>query len=103
MTDPEYLTVVQAAKLAPGRPSANAIWRWAAHGIKTPTGRVYLRHLRMGGKLLTTSEWIIDFGLAMAEAYKVTEPPPVVRMPCRVSSARRAKQIAEARAELARA
>jgi len=30
----EHITLAQAAKLAPGRPSSNCVWRWCCHGVK---------------------------------------------------------------------
>ena len=64
-----YVTLAEAAKLAPGRPSANAVWRWARKGVKSRAGgRVYLRHIRAGGRVLTTAAWIEQFAHALAEA-----------------------------------
>jgi len=30
----EHITLAQAAKLAPGRPSSNCVWRWCREGVK---------------------------------------------------------------------
>ena len=30
----DYMTLTQAAKLAPGRPSVNCIWRWCRKGAQ---------------------------------------------------------------------
>ncbi len=63
----EYVTLAQAAKLSPGRPSANAVWRWARKGIRSRSGdRVRLEHVRMGGKIFTTREWLKQFGQRLA-------------------------------------
>ncbi len=65
----EYITLSQAAKLAPGRPSSNCIWRWCREGVKAASGqRVRLKHMRYGSRIYTTREWLHDFGLALAEA-----------------------------------
>jgi len=65
----EHLTLAQAAKLAPGRPSANCVWRWCREGVKAASGqRVRLKHVRFGSRIYTTRRWLHDFGLALAEA-----------------------------------
>ena len=64
-----YLTLSEAAKLAPGRPSANAVWRWARRGVRSRAGhRVYLHHIRAGGRVLTRRDWVEDFMTELAEA-----------------------------------
>lgn len=64
-----YLTLTEAAKLAPGRPTANAIWRWCRRGVKSRGGeRVRLEHIRAGGQIFTTSAWLEQFGRTLAEA-----------------------------------
>lgn len=65
----KWITLSQAAKEAPGRPSSNAVWRWCRRGVISRNGeRVYLRHIRVGGKVLTRSEWVAEFGEKLAEA-----------------------------------
>ena len=65
----EHITLTQAAKLAPGRPSSNCVWRWCREGVKAATGtRVRLKHVRFGSRIYTTRQWLNDFGLALAEA-----------------------------------
>ncbi|MFA9476958.1 DUF1580 domain-containing protein [Phycisphaerales bacterium AB-hyl4] len=65
----KYITLAEAAKLAPGRPSANAVWRWARKGVKSRCGhRVHLQHVRAGGRVLTTAEWVEQFARDLAEA-----------------------------------
>lgn len=65
----EYITLTQAAKLAPGRPSINCLWRWCRKGVLARNGeQVRLQHVRIGGKLFTTTEWLSQFGQALAEA-----------------------------------
>lgn len=44
----EHITLSQAAKLAPGRPSLNCVWRWCREGVKAAYGtRVRLKHVRI--------------------------------------------------------
>lgn len=65
----EYITLTQAAKIAPGRPSTNCIWRWCRRGVLSRGDeRVRLRHIRMGGMIYTTSAWLEEFGRKLAEA-----------------------------------
>jgi len=65
----EHLTLTEASKIAPGRPSTNCIWRWCRRGVLSRTGeRVYLRHVRVGGKIFTTACWMDEFGSRLAEA-----------------------------------
>ena len=63
------LSLSQAAKVVPGRPSSNCLWRWCRRGVLSRSGeRVYLRHVRVGGKVFTGKQWLDDFGQALAEA-----------------------------------
>lgn len=65
----EHITLSQAARLAPGRPSSNCVWRWCREGVKAASGtRVRLKHVRFGSRIYTTRQWLNDFGLALAEA-----------------------------------
>lgn len=65
----EHITLSQAAKLAPGRPSPNCVWRWCREGVKAASGqRVRLKHVRFGSRIYTTRQWLNAFGLALAEA-----------------------------------
>jgi len=65
----EYLTLTDAAKLAPGRPSTNCIWRWCRRGVLSRGGhRVRLHHVRIGGKIFTTADWLDEFGRSLAAA-----------------------------------
>lgn len=65
----EHITLTQAAKLAPGRPSPNCVWRWCREGVKAASGqRVRLKHVRFGSRIYTTRQWLNAFGLALAEA-----------------------------------
>ncbi len=80
----KYLTLGEAAKHAPGRPNARAIWRWCRHGLRTRGGRrVHLRHIRVGGRVYTTREWLDAFleQLADAEMSELVEhstPKPIL-------------------------
>lgn len=68
LTD-EHITLTEAAKIAPGRPSTNCLWRWCRRGVKARGGeRVRLQHLRIGGKIFTSPRWLEEFGRNLAEA-----------------------------------
>lgn len=68
----QHMTLTQAVKFAPGRPSVNAMWRWCRRGVKSRTGeRIRLEHIRAGGKLLTTAAWVEAFCRRLAQADSV--------------------------------
>lgn len=88
----KHLSLGEACKIAPGRPSTNCVWRWCRRGVLSRTGeRVYLQHVRVGGKLYTRAEWLEDFGQTLAEAdaghfrrnEDDAEPPPAPSRPKR--------------------
>lgn len=65
----EYLSLTHAARLSPGRPSANAVWRWCRRGLRARgADRVRLRHIRVGGRIYTRPEWLDAFFEQLAEA-----------------------------------
>lgn len=85
-----FLSLGQAAKLAPGRPSANCLWRWCRRGVLSRSGeRVHLQHRRIGGKIFTTAGWLDEFGQRLTEAdaahFQLAEdgagPPPAPTSP----------------------
>jgi hypothetical protein len=65
----DYLTLGQATHLAPGRPSTNCMWRWCRRGVLSRNGeRVRLQHVRAGGKIFTTPDWVREFTRHLAAA-----------------------------------
>ena len=65
----DYISLTEAAKLSPGRPSTNAIWRWCRKGVLSRTGqRVRLDHVRIGGKIFTTETDLQKFFRQVAES-----------------------------------
>lgn len=63
-----YLTLIEACGIAPGRPSVNCFWRWCRKGILARNGqRIRIRHIRSGGKVLTTRQWVNDFFKQLAD------------------------------------
>lgn len=53
----QLLTLADAAKLLPGRPSSCAIWRWRTKGVR---GRK-LESLSLGGRVYTSREALQRF------------------------------------------
>lgn len=65
----EYITLSEAAALAPRPPTAGAVWRWARRGLPTSDGRrIHLRHVRVGGRVYTTEQWLHQFFEELAAA-----------------------------------
>ncbi len=59
MTEPDktWITLSQASKTIPGRPSSSTIWRWIRTGIRTADGdRVRLRHIRVGRRIFISPD-----------------------------------------------
>ena len=82
----EYISLAEAAGLAPGAPCYETVWRWARQGVTARNGQVVkLRHLRAGAKLFTTQQWLEQFmeDLAAADGHA----------PQRQSCGRRARTI----------
>lgn len=70
LTNEAFLTLAEAAKLVPGHPSMNTIWRWCREGVKVrgTLERIRLRHVRAGGRVLTTKAWLDEMLHAVAQA-----------------------------------
>ena len=102
----DYITLAEASHRAPGRPHISTIWRWCRNGIKSRGGeRIHLKHVRVGGRIFTTEDWLSiffeDVARADAEFYaRNTNTSPVQRRPRRRTDAERKKAIAEAEAYL---
>ena len=63
------ITLAEATKLIPGRPSTNVAWRWCRRGLKARSGEVVrLKHRRVGGKIYLTEKAIGDFFETLAQA-----------------------------------
>ena len=103
----QYLTLGEAARLAPTRPSPNAVWRWCRRGIKSRNGqRVTLKHVRVGGKIFTTAEDVKAFfeKLADADAAHFEDTSYETRPLSKPRTAsRRERDITQAESELTRA
>jgi hypothetical protein len=79
---PLYITVAQAARSLPpgrnGRPTHFAtVIRWITTGTTSPAGEaVRLQAVRMGGRWLTTHEWLADYARRLTPAFDRTAPTP---------------------------
>lgn len=99
-----YITLTDAAKMAPSRPSANCIWRWCRKGVLARGGeRIRMQHVRIGGKLFTKAQWVIEFGqaLAAADASYFNLVKPAIQVPAKPHTTKqRQASIDRARREL---
>ncbi|HNO80378.1 MAG TPA: hypothetical protein PKN33_20215 [Phycisphaerae bacterium] len=109
------ITLAEAAKIAPGRPSTNCVWRWCRKGVLSRGGeRVRLQHQRVGGMIFTTAAWLEEFGRALAEAdtkyfelceaaseaARAAEPPRRRRSNRSSNDGQRQRQLADVEREL---
>ena len=63
------LSLAEAAKKIPNRPSNSAIWRWCRKGLRSRSGQlIRLKHVRVGGRIYTSEPYVTDFFHAVAEA-----------------------------------
>jgi len=100
----DHISLSAAAALCPGRPSANALWRWARRGIKSRGGGcIKLNHVRVGGKLFTSAEALHKFfaDVAAADAAYFDAPVADAIQPPSPSTRQVAHDVAAARSELA--
>ena len=52
----DLITLAEAARIAPARPSTNCVWRWCRKGVLSRGGeRIRLQHQRVGGIIFTTA------------------------------------------------
>jgi hypothetical protein len=103
----DLLTLSDAANSLPHRPHTSCLWRWCRKGVIARNGeRVRLRHLRIGGKIFTSRDWLADFGSRLASAdaahfERVAADEP--QRPVVPSQQQRLEQIEAARRSLAEA
>lgn len=64
MTD-TLMSLSEAARTLPHRPTPSTLWRWCRKGIKG----IHLEYLRLGGRIFVEPEALRRFGLAVAAAY----------------------------------
>jgi len=89
----ELIPLTQAAKLSPGRPSTNCVWRWCRKGVRARSGqRVRLQHVRVGSTIFTSRQWLEEFGQHVAAADTTYFDNQVPTMPPVKVQSRSAKQ-----------
>lgn len=84
------ISLAEAAKTLPqanGKNfSTNTVWRWARKGVKSRAGdTIRLQHVRLGGKIYTTRQWVDEFGARLAQAdaqYFEEAAQPHIRPQC---------------------
>ncbi|NOG54187.1 MAG: DUF1580 domain-containing protein [Planctomycetes bacterium] len=59
-----YLTLGEASRLLPGRPTPTSLWRWSRKGLSG----VKLRTIRISRKIYTTQDWLNEFFEAVDRA-----------------------------------
>lgn len=91
--DEKLLSLEQAGKCLPGRPSRTTLWRWCRKGLNG----VKLEYRRMGRKILTSQEALERFTLSLAAA---DEPIQDLKATAQAMT-ERDRQIERARRELA--
>src|SRR5947209_2976801 len=75
VVSPHYLSIGQAAKIPPpgrnGRPThTSTLIRWITAGTAAPSGEVVrLRAVRLGGRWLTTREWLEEYARRLTPTY----------------------------------
>jgi hypothetical protein len=57
-SDADLVSLSQASRLIPNRPTASTVHRWVIKGIH---GGHKLRSVRIGGRIYTKPEWIEEF------------------------------------------
>lgn len=63
------ISLAEGAQHVPGRPTANCLWRWCRRGVLARDGsRIRLEHVRVGGRVMTSLEWIREFSERLAES-----------------------------------
>lgn len=78
------------------RPSTTTIWRWCRKGVQG----VRLEHVRLGRELRVTAAALNDFGRRLAEVDRPAPPATTAPTPRPPSAAKRAREIADAKATL---
>jgi len=67
--DNDYLSLTEAAKIVPGRPHTSSLWRACRKGVLGRNGeRIYLEHVRFGGRIYTTKDALETYARRLTEA-----------------------------------
>jgi hypothetical protein len=94
----DLLSLCEAARRLPGRPHRSTLWRWARKGIETSRGRVRLKVLRLGRRVLIDPVNVAEFAQALAEADIIRNDVRPLAMPASTRRSSRA-EVAEREAD----
>ena len=75
----ELLTLGQACRLLPRKPSPPTLWRWRTKGVWIAGQRIRLECVRFGGRWFTTSEAMSEFVAKQSQMPTVDEEPTAQR------------------------
>lgn len=84
MNADDLIPLAQAARLTPGRPSPQTIWRWITDGLHVNGERICLEGRYVGRRLYTSRPWLDAFHRRCTEARQRGRrrgPTPVRTMP----------------------
>ena len=93
------ISIADAAKLLPATNGAT-VWRWVNLGIMLPDGsaRIYLEHVRVGGRTLTSTEAVFRFVNRQTEMFAAQQAErkhkPKEVQPAKVKRGRKRLQMA---------
>lgn len=97
------IDLIQAQKIAPGKPSIASLWRWCTKGIHG----VRLEYWRRGRQMFTSAEALTRFFTALTERDRYTQETPTPRPSAASSQSRPASKrqasVNRARAQLSAA
>ena len=58
----DLISLTEASKIVPRRPTVSTLWRWARKGLRARDGQlIRLEHRRIGARVYTTASWLSDF------------------------------------------
>ncbi len=69
----QYMTLAQASRVLPGRPSVGSLHRWRLRGVRG----VRLRTCLVGGRRWVTQSWLDEFIAATTAAAETPTPRPL--------------------------
>lgn len=106
MHDTKFLTLAEAAKQTPGRPSSATIWRWIRRGLLAGNGRrIHLEHLRAGRRVLVPVDaldrFLAELAAADRERFEAPAPKPAPPRPKARTQHQREAAVAAAKKRLA--
>jgi hypothetical protein len=68
LAEDQLLTLGQACRLLPSKPSPTTLWRWRTSGLLVNGRRIRLQCVKVGAAWYTTQEAFSDFLRAQTEA-----------------------------------